>query len=626
MQGNALKCPRCRASIPIQAGAVPANCPYCGAPITAVSGETDKAMKDGTIFYDDRTGIPIGSAVIPEGWTVSGTYRDIQIDEITPFGTILDATNPQKTIRMTSQYGEHHYDYVSKSAASMLMQGISRKAYLDPKNYLMEYAARVLKIKMQPKTYGRVRTRYSQNRAAEAQKFIARFNENAKISLPSIQCDYRLQNALCESVAMSGRFRTETAEYSMIVAADLFGLEYYDAAKTVVNEQSAGTPSGETEQPGAGAASLGNILSESIRAIRSGAEEGINSPGFCKKSELAGVMKRQKERLEQDEAARDRNRAFASSGGAKSAVTKNGSPVFGHTVETGKPVDTIEWGAKRFYYAVGPAEQEAYLIENFMTFIGSYRQDDALEQRLEQYHQQVRMQEQTTLQNASNYAMKARTANTQRPNRNPLNPADPRRAAQGQPVPQDMQEEIASKQSARSTISVEEQLKAQAVQPPVFSKQPSGSTVSVEEQLKAQSVQPPVFSKQPAGSAISAKEQLMTQAGEEPVLRNLPKTDLFSKQEPGTAKEMLDQLLMKQPVAGNTPAKGLHSQQEEKETLYEKPYSNPPRGALSGMQERMANRRTDTDLFSADRNDAGATGGLSNEAIARLGLVELKRN
>lgn len=118
----------------------------------------------------------------------------------------------------------------------------------------------------------------------------------------------------------------------------------------------------------------------------------------------------------------------------------------------------------------------------------------------------------------------------------------------------------------------------------------------------------------------------MTQAGEEPVLRNLPKTDLFSKQEPGTAKEMLDQLLMKQPVAGNTPAKGLHSQQEEKETLYEKPYSNPPRGALSGMQERMANRRTDTDLFSADRNDAGATGGLSNEAIARLGLVELKRN
>ena len=49
-----------------------------------------------------------------------------------------------------------------------------------------------------------------------------------------------------------------------------------------------------------------------------------------------------------------------------------------------------------------------------MIFVGSYKQDQGIEQRLEQVHQQVRQQEMMNLQGATNYAMASQQANMQR--------------------------------------------------------------------------------------------------------------------------------------------------------------------------------------------------------------------
>ena len=414
MEIKGLNCPNCGATIKIQAGASLVRCPYCGSTISASYDENESKMREGTQFTDDKTGLPLGKAIIPEGWQTQGFYMEREIDDITPFGTILNTFNPEQTMRMTSQFGERFMYFLGPSLGSMLTNGSIKKKYLDPQPYLQDIAQRLLNISFQPKAFGSVLTYYSQNKSVEAQKIVGRFSENARIVLPDVQCDFRLQNVLVDSVAMSGRFDNQGQEWSLIIAADLYGLEYYDAAPMAALGRGLTGGLGKllgAEDGPSDPQSFTNVLSESMKAMRSGEEKGIFSMDFYKGGGLVGVMKRQKEKLQNQE-INARMQGQQASGQKQPSRSVN--PTFGHTKETGKPVDVIEWGAKRIYYAMGPASQEEDLLAKFMIFIGSYRQDQGLDQRLEQYHQQVRQQEQMNNQNAMNYAMQSRAINAQR--------------------------------------------------------------------------------------------------------------------------------------------------------------------------------------------------------------------
>jgi len=58
----------------------------------------------------------------------------------------------------------------------------------------------------------------------------ARFEENDHISLPNVQCELRLQDNLCEARAGIFRFEQAGGLYTVMVGADLFGMEIYDDA------------------------------------------------------------------------------------------------------------------------------------------------------------------------------------------------------------------------------------------------------------------------------------------------------------------------------------------------------------------------------------------------------------
>lgn len=417
MELKALNCPSCGAAVSIQAGAKLVKCPYCDTTISTHYGEDEQRMVGGTQFTDSKTGQPLGKAIIPEGWNTQGFLFDQQIDDITPFATVINTYSNDQTMQLTSRSGERWMQLLTKSLLSMSTPKTIQKNYLDPQDYLCEYAARTLGITLTPKSFGTISTRYSQNKSIEAQRIIGRFNENARIILPNVQCDYRLQNVLCESYAVIGRYQKDGTEYSLIMGGDLYGLEYYDASPMAALGRgitggigklfgSAGNSASQNSGTG-----LGAVFNETMNAMKNGGES-MFSMDFIKGGGLVGAMRRQKERMDQEQAASRMQNAEPVA--AEPSRSTNEPVTFGHAKEAGQAVDAIEWGAKRIYYAAGPSSQEEDLIRKFTIFVGSYRMDPGLEQRLEQVHQQVRQQEQMSLQNATSYAMSAQQANMQR--------------------------------------------------------------------------------------------------------------------------------------------------------------------------------------------------------------------
>ncbi|MBR2677235.1 MAG: hypothetical protein IKE28_10040 [Solobacterium sp.] len=413
MKIKALNCPSCGATIDIQAGEKLVKCPYCDTTITATYDKNEQQMVGGTQFTDEKTGLPLGKAIIPEGWKTQGFMVEKQIDDITPFGTILNTYNSDQTMRMTTQFGEKWMQLLTNSILSMATPKQIRRNYLEPKAYLADLAARILNVSITPGAFGKLETNYSRNRSIEAQKIVGRFNENARIILPNIQCDYKLQNVLCDSYAINGRFQNQGKEWCVIMAADLYGLEFYDAAPMAslgrgltsgIGKLFSGSQGDSSEFP--------NVFSETINAIKNG-EESIFSMDFLRGGGLVGAMKRQKEKLHTAEINAQMNTGPVPQP-QETPRPQAAEPAFGHAKEAGKPVDAIEWGAKRIYYAVGPAELEQDLIKKFMVFVGSFKQDQGIEQRLEQIHQQVRQQEMMSLQSATGYAMASQQANMMR--------------------------------------------------------------------------------------------------------------------------------------------------------------------------------------------------------------------
>ena len=391
MEQRKLNCPNCGADFPIPADAVSISCPYCGSSVEVPQAGAVLPESVTVQFTDSAKGIPLGSAKVPQGWNVQGLYSEVQIDEITPFGTTFLSSDPVHNCQLASRYGERFYEM--KSSSTLLGMGIPknlRRPYMDPVTYLFTLAGAVVNAPITRSSHGPIETVYSRNRQNEAQKIISRFNDNARIVLPDVQCDLKIQDLLCESHAVSGTFEQNGQPFVIYFGADLYGLEYYDAAPMSSLARGIGNV--------LSGSSNGSVWNRSMEAMRSG-EEKFLSKEFFKGGGLVGVMQRQKAKMAEEQAQAQRS----------------GKPAgFGHSKEAGKPVDVIEWGCKRMYWAVGPLAYADALLKVFLDYTASCQMAPALVQQLEQIHQQVRMQEQAQLNGTMAYAMNSRAINMQR--------------------------------------------------------------------------------------------------------------------------------------------------------------------------------------------------------------------
>jgi len=346
MEERIVNCPKCGNSFSAPVGRSECFCSYCGNKLVLNKPESVKeAPYVHAVFTDPATGIAAGSAAVPKGYQLSATYEQCRIDEITPFGTTATAVSADDLLSVGSRYGEHWYHYLLNGPLQLGSNRKQWKKYMEPMDYLQSIAERIAGVKVIPASGGPLQTIYSQNYQVESTKLVSRFEENAHIVLPNIQCELKLQNLMCESQALISHYEKNGVEWTILTGADLFGLEYYDAS--------------------------------AMGALNRGLTDVLRLRAFKKKDHGAEM-------------------------------------IFGHAKDAGKPVDVIEWGAKRIYFASGPREKEAEVLQNFMTYAASWKQDIALDQQLEQVHQNVRMQEQASLQNAVNYARQSQAINAQR--------------------------------------------------------------------------------------------------------------------------------------------------------------------------------------------------------------------
>ena len=349
MDVKSLNCPSCGGTFNAPFGTRSLYCPYCGTMINITYEPSEQKQAEGVRFTDNKTGIPLGTAVIPNGWSTSGTYAETRIDEITPFGTAVSSKSPDGTMAFSSRSGDHWYHFVLNGPLQLGFPRKQWKKYMDPKDYLLELGRQLVNTAITPVSYGPLDTQYNRNRNEEAAKLISRFEENAHIQLPNISCEMRLNNILCESMAMIGHYQQNGTVRTILVGADLFGLEEYDAAVIGV---------------------LNRKMTKGLQSV-------------------IGIGKK-----------------------------KNADPAmlgaFGHGWEEGDEVDLVDWGSRRVYFATGPVEKEKEITQYFLTFAQTWKQDPALDQRLEQYHWQVRQQEQSQLQSVANYAIQSQQINAQR--------------------------------------------------------------------------------------------------------------------------------------------------------------------------------------------------------------------
>ena len=298
-------------------------------------------------FLEKNSGIPLGWAVFPEDWGTDARYAETKIDEITPFGTTISCADAAGNFSVGCRYGEHWYYFPLNGPLQLGYSKQQCKKYLDPDLYLQDVAQRLVKAKVVPVSSGPLDTLYNRNRVEEARKMTARFEENAHVNLPNVQCELRLQDILCESRAAIFRYQKGTVPYTVIAGADLFGMEIYDAAAIGV---------------------LNRTLTKGIKSIL---------PGKKKQEDFVP-----------------------------------GS--FGHSYEEGDAVDLVDWGSRRLYFAIGPTATENQLLQHFLTFAKTWKQDPSLDQRLEQIHYQVHQQELAQLQGVTNYALQSQMINAQK--------------------------------------------------------------------------------------------------------------------------------------------------------------------------------------------------------------------
>ena len=380
MKIKAYICPSCGAPLDVNYDTTFTLCPNCGCKIH-ISYEGGAAPKNPNLrqFTDSATGTVLASAVVPPDYTLKGAlYTQWQSDSV-PFTATVQAVSPDGSTMLMStsqEFFEAYQDPVVKRIAASVPGTIksSLRDYMEPEDYLQQYAQQVLQVPVTPVAKAALPSLYGKNLQAVRNELLSFFQANCI----NINVRMELSNLVCDAILMKFTARLGNRNVVVLAGVDWQGAESYDAnggLNAVMNPFAA-------QNPFAGLFPAG------------GGEKPKNFGQWFMQGGLVGQM------------MRNRNAASQQAQQAQPQQRKQSSgPIpLGHAREYGKRVDIISWGSKRRYLMLAPVEKENEATEVFLGFVGTLTQEPALtkqETALVEQRQQARKMQ------AQGYAMQA---------------------------------------------------------------------------------------------------------------------------------------------------------------------------------------------------------------------------
>ena len=301
-------------------------------------------------FADNKTGIVLAEAVVPESFTPEGALYEVWQSDLVPFTAAFQASSPDRSILLSTTSGEMYAWYLNPLLRSFAAQTpnvikTSFREFIEPDEYLHQYAERTAGIPLIPTARATLPSAYGKDIEGERQRLL-QYVESHMINI-----SVRETVVTCYCDAFLYRYEGVSRGRKIVVLAgcDYKGVESYDAN---------GGPAGM----------------------------GLLSMGL--QGGLFGKMMQG-----------NKGKASANAGGNRGRYSPQVSPTgvgagnipFGHGKEYGKQVDLISWGSERLYFMAAPIEAERAATAAFLRFVGSVAPDPALwKQRsllIEQKHQ-----------------------------------------------------------------------------------------------------------------------------------------------------------------------------------------------------------------------------------------------
>ena len=317
--------------------------------------------------------------MVPPDYALKGALNTQWQSDSVPFTATVQAVSPDRSVILTSsskETFEEIRDPIQKKMVARIPVAAPAwlRDFVEPEAYLQQYAEGMLGVPVTPIARAALPSVFGTHLQEEKAKLLAFFNAHA------ININVRLEvsNLVCDPILMKFTARLNGADVVVLAGADWQGAEYYDANNTVGNL---------TNVLGGVQNAFGGMLSGGSR------EAPKNKMEFFMQGGLIGQMMRSRNASAQSAPQQPQSRRQSP-----------GTIPLGHAKEYGKPVDRIQWGSKRRYLLVAPAEKEQEATEIFLRFVGSLTPDPALERQesalVEQmYHQRV--------MEAQGYAMQA---------------------------------------------------------------------------------------------------------------------------------------------------------------------------------------------------------------------------
>ena len=301
-------------------------------------------------FADNKTGVILAKAVVPESFTPEGNLYEVWQSDLVPFTAAFQASSPDRSILISTTSGEMYAWYLNPLLRSFAAQTpnvikTSFREFIEPDEYLHQYAERTAGIPLIPTARAKLPSAYGNDIEGERQRLL-QYVESHMINI-----SVRETVSTCYCDAFLYRYEGVSGGRKIVVFAgcDYKGVESYDAN---------GGPAG-------------------IGLLSMGMQGGL----------LGKMMQGNK------------GKASAKAGGNRGRYNPQVSPTgvgagsipFGHGKEYGKQVDLISWGSERLYFMAAPIEAERTATAAFLRFVGSVAPDPALwKQRsllIEQKHQ-----------------------------------------------------------------------------------------------------------------------------------------------------------------------------------------------------------------------------------------------
>ena len=359
MKNHAYTCPACGTPMEVGIDASDARCPGCGCRIH-ISFEAEAAGKGPAMrqFTASDTGTPIASAVVPPDYALKGTLNaEWQSDQV-PFTTTVQAVSPDGSTVLLSSSREMFEDYLNPMQKRMIasVPGTIKtglRDFMEPEDYLKQYARQMLGVPVTPVARAALPSPFGRNLQAEHSALQAYFAAHC------ININVRMEaaNVVCDAILMKFTARLGNRNAVVLAGADWQGVEYFDANRgfdAVMNP--AAFPAGGGEEP----------------------------KGFLQwwlQGGVVGQMQRKRN------AARQAQRQAQQQ--AQQRAQASGPIPLGHAREYGRRVDVIQWGSRRRYLLLAPAEQEQEATAVFLRFVGSLTPDAALEKQAKALTEQM---------------------------------------------------------------------------------------------------------------------------------------------------------------------------------------------------------------------------------------------